>query len=436
MNSFYVSFKNTINKLLPTTLLNILKLTKLRLKYILFNFKYCKLQNNYKIIINKLKKKEKIRVAFFVIQCAVWKCDRIYKKFLEDNRFEPVIVIAPYILAGKEIMIRDMNQAYNYFNTKNYKVIKTYDEIKDAWLDVKNVINPDMVFFTNPYKGLTKDEYYIYNWLDTLTFYVSYFYSCGSRDEVFQNNPLQNLVWRYFCEYESKKEEIAKVAYSKARNVVYTGYPGLDDLLFYNNPITNKRKKIIWAPHHTIIGQPGCDLSNFLQYANFMLDISQKYPDLDFVFKPHPLLINKLYTHKDWGKEKADAYYAEWQNKPNTHVELGEYVDLFQSSDAMIHDCGSFINEYLAVNKPCMFCVKNKFAWDNLSEKTHEMFDKCYYLAYKKKDIIDFIENVVIKEHDHKKNSRTQYIKENLLPPNGLTASENIFNYIKDTITE
>ena len=435
MNSIYLSLKNSLKSLLSVSILNILRLIRRKLTYMLFNFKYCKIQNNYKTIIKKLKKKEKIKVAFFVVQCGVWKCDKIYSKFLKDNRFNPVIVIVPYIPAGKEIMIRDMKQAYDYFNNQNYKVIKTYDEINDTWLDVKKAINPDIVFFTNPYLGLTKDEYYIYNWLDTLTFYVSYFYSSGSHDEVFHNHPVQNMVWRYFCEYESKKEEIAKVAYSKARNVIYTGYPGLDDLLFYT-PTRNKRKKIIWAPHHSIMELPGCEQSNFLQYSDFMLDITKKYPDIDFIFKPHPLLINRLYNHESWGKTKANEYYKEWERQPNTSIELGDYITLFHESDAMIHDCGSFINEYLAVNKPCMYCIKNQNSWDNLSEKTHEMFDKCYYLAYKKKDIIDFIENVVIKEHDHKKNSRTQYIKENLLPPNGLTASENIFYYIKNAVTE
>lgn len=434
MNFAYKSLKNTLKNILPVPMFNILRFIRRKLTYMLFNFKYCKIQINYKNIIKKLKKKEKIKVAFFVDQCAVWKCDGIYRKFLEDKKFDPIVVLVPYMVAGKEIMVRDMNQAYNYFKTKNYNVIKTYNKQTDSWLDVKKTINPDIVFFTKPYQGLTKYEYYIYNWLDSLTCYIPYFYSSGSHNEVFHNLPLQNMVWRYFSEYESKKEEIAEVAYSKARNVVYLGYPNFDHFISYKKH-DNKRKKIIWSPHHSIIGQIGCDQSNFLELADFMLNIVKKYKEIDFVFKPHPLLINKLYIHESWGKSKTDEYYKEWESHPNTKIELGDYITLFQESDALIHDCGSFINEYLAVDKPCMYCVKSQISWNNLSGKTKDMFEKCYYLAYKKEDIVDFIEKVVIKGQDKKKDSRTKYVKENIIPLNGKSASDNIFNYIKKIVS-
>lgn len=90
-----------------------------------------------------------------------------------------------------------------------------------------------------------------------------------------------------------------------------------------------------------------------------MVTFAQKYKDkVQIVFKPHPMLYRTLCEHSEWGKERTDAYYSMWNNMSNTQLEEGDYTELFMQSDAMIHDCGSFILEYLAVDKPCMFLKK------------------------------------------------------------------------------
>lgn len=66
-----------------------------------------------------------------------------------------------------------------------------------------------------------------------------------------------------------------------------------------------KKKKIIWAPHHSLEDCGGLQLSTFLSYYKFFFELAQKYfNDIQIVFKPHPLLKEKLYQHPDWGKEK------------------------------------------------------------------------------------------------------------------------------------
>jgi CDP-glycerol glycerophosphotransferase (TagB/SpsB family) len=94
--------------------------------------------------------------------------------------------------------------------------------------------------------------------------------------------------------------------------------------------------------------------------AELMLELAQAYKDrIQIAFKPHPSLITQLYQHPDWGKERADDYYARWQQMENTQLETGGYVDLFMTSDAMIHDSGSFVVEYLYANRPVMFVSIN-----------------------------------------------------------------------------
>ena len=90
----------------------------------------------------------------------------------------------------------------------------------------------------------------------------------------------------------------------------------------------------------------------------------------------------------------------------------GDYFDIFVNSDAMIHDCSSFVVEYLYTGKPCCFMAKKNY------KKIFSVLGKSclenYYLAFDKEQITDFIENVVINGNDKLKKKREIYAKENL----------------------
>ena len=94
----------------------------------------------------------------------------------------------------------------------------------------------------------------------------------------------------------------------------------------------------------------------FMRTGEILLEMAEKYRGrIQFAFKPHPNLHYTLCQHPQWGKQRTDAFYAKWREMPNTQFEDGAYADLFMQSDAMIHDCGSFIQEYLFADKPCMY---------------------------------------------------------------------------------
>jgi CDP-glycerol glycerophosphotransferase (TagB/SpsB family) len=131
----------------------------------------------------------------------------------------------------------------------------------------------------------------------------------------------------------------------------------------FGNPWKNKdsRKRIIWAPHHTILEDGRKKMSNFLEYAELFKELAIKYQDkIVWAFKPHPGLKEKLSSDKVWGIEKTNEYYNFWKNQEYTQLEEGYYIDLFYYSDAMIHDSGSFLNEYMYFRKPVLYLLSNK----------------------------------------------------------------------------
>jgi len=164
-------------------------------KYNALYYSYIMLK--YKNITLNIKKKEKIRVVFLLIHEPVWKYEELYYLLKNDSRFEPMVVVCPFMVYGKENMLRDMDQAYNAFLEKGYNVIKTYTQETDSWLDIKKEIKPDIVFFTIPHP-VTKKEYYIGNFLNTLTCYVPYTFQNTFHYQQNYNRFFHNVLWRAY----------------------------------------------------------------------------------------------------------------------------------------------------------------------------------------------------------------------------------------------
>jgi CDP-glycerol glycerophosphotransferase (TagB/SpsB family) len=354
----------------------------------------------------------------------------------KDDRFDPVVIVCPYTAYGEEIMLREMKQAYTSFVDKGYNVVKTYNEESKKWLDVKKEVRPDIVFFTNPHK-LTKDEYCITHYTDCLTCYAPYNFGNSHLYQMMHNQLFHNYLWRLFAETPLHEEFSVKYAQNKGNNVKVTGFPGTDVFLNSNHPTTNiwkqkntKIKKIIWAPHHSIENNTAfLSYSSFLMYADFMVRMTNEFNGkIQVAFKPHPILRNILYEHSDWGKDKTDAYYAQWENMENGQLVVGDYVDLFLTSDAMIHDSGSFLIEYLYTSKPVLHLNRDENITDRMNAFGVLAYNQHYH-AKNETQIKAFIEDV-INNVDNKKTDRKIFLANELLPPNHKSASENIFEEI------
>lgn len=382
--------------------------------------------------LRELRDKGKIRCIFLCLFDSVWKCDSLYKLMIENDRFEPVLLICPVVNNGYENMISRMESCYKYLEEKGYSAIKSFNPDTGQYIDIRNDLKADILIYTNPYEGLIDDRYYITHYPDLLSIYIPYAFQ-NNRDYYFCfNNFLQNLVWRYYIETENIKTTACTAMINKGKNLVVSGYPGIELLLDKNytpkSPWANdNRKRIIWAPHHTIHAAGPIHYSCFIEYSEFMIELAKKYHDkITIAFKPHPILKSKLY--EIWGKEKTDKYYSEWENMDNTFIQEGDYIDLFLTSDAMIHDCGSFLIEYLYTNKPVMRMMNDippESLYNDLALKALDV----YYKGFNKEDVESFIIDI-INGSDTLKQSRSDFISQYLLPPNGRTPSENILSDI------
>ena len=393
-------------------------------------------------LLHDLKGKEKIKVIFLELFKGMWKLDPVFKKMLNDPYFEPIILVCPCVSYGEDAMWKGIEETYCFFKNKNYPIISAYNEIEKKWIKLAE-LNPDIVFFSIPH-NMTRKEYYEDVYLNYLSCYVPYHHEVGSYngnisqyDEFFHN-----AQWKIFVSHKCSQDIYKKISHAGGKNVIVTGYPMMEEFFRKNKDKntknwknTDNRLRVIWAPHHTI-GVDYLPYSNFLEYAESFRRLAEKYKDCIFwSFKPHPELRLKLYAHIDWGKEKTDSYYQYWDEQEFSQLDLGEYIDLFLSSDAMIHDCGSFLAEYLYLRKPVLYML-NKNNGENYYN--HFGLNALYSCRISRNfsDVEKFIWSLIsIKEFSITK-THFDFYKLELLPYfDGKKPSEIILSKIKESLS-
>lgn len=399
------------------------------LKVLLKNFLLRCLPFYQHCLVWKLRHKKRINVVFIAMSLSMWRYQHLYNLLSKHPRFKVSVLILPNNLYEEIEQKKDEDILVDYFKSKNITyILGRYSQ--DKYINLRKDLSPDILFYPQPYNGYYTKALSYNSFYDRLLCYYPYAFWMSSGDWSY-NQPLHKVAWKLFYPTNLHKQDAKKYCFRKAKNMEIVGYPTADDFLLESHKDIWKKqkytkKKIIWAPHFTIFSGGEVTHSNFLWMASFMLDLARNYSDVvQFTFKPHPHLYSELCKHKDWGRKRAESYYKMWVEMDNSQLETGDFVDLFMTSDAMIHDSGSFCVEYQYSQKPVMYIAEDFEEQVSSKGEFGQLAMRQQYVGRTKQDIIDFIENVVLKGDDPMKKSREQFVKDYLLPPNGKTVAQN-----------
>lgn len=384
------------------------------------------------LLVFRLRYKKKINVVFFASSLPMWRHQHLYELMIKYPKFNPQIIILSSSTYSKLAQENDVKLLREYFDTKGIPYVLGVQ--KDGGVfDVKKAIAPDILFYPQPYVSYYQNQFSYKRFFNKLLCYTPYAF-WTSKDAWSYALLLHKMSWKLFYSTELHRDDAAKYSPRGSTNVEIVGYPTADDFVkvlhtYKWKPQSSIKKKLIWAPHFTICDGGYLTQSNFLWMSELMIDIAKKYSDvIQIVFKPHPRLYTELCKHPLWGEEQAARYFNLWATLDNTQIEDGEFVDLFMTSDAMIHDCGSFAVEYHYSENPVLYVAPD---FERQLEEKNE-FGKLamrqHYVGRCEQDIVRFIEDVVLAGNDPMKERRVRFKKDYLLPPNGKTVAENIMD--------
>lgn len=404
----------------------------------LHGWKYRAMERKHLKAVADLQGKTPVKVVFMAIDVSLWRYQHLYELMANDSRFLPTIVLSPCPL--RENPDDDAESLRRFFDERNIPYID-YHEGQPPY-DIRGHLDPDIIFYAQPYEHLLSPEHDCRAFYDKLLCYMPYgFWS--SKGKLSYDLHFHNMAWRLYYSTSLHLQEAQRTATNKGRNVKVVGYANADDYLRPDHPSPWKnigdgrqRKRIIWAPHFSIHKVTGfMPRGNFLWMADLMVHVAQEYKDrIQIAFKPHPALLTQLYQEPEWGKERADSYYEQWCTMENTQLETGQFVDLFMTSDAMVHDSGSFAVEYHYSRKPVMFVSKDLEAILSTQSNFGKRAYGLHYIGTNEKDIRHFIDGVVLGGNDPMLPQREQFFQAYLMPPGGKSVAQNMLNDIVESL--
>lgn len=390
----------------------------------------------HKKLIDELRGRKTINVIFIVSSLAMWQHQQIYELMAENKYFRPTIIFVPFKVYSEEENLSTLKQLKKYFGERNTPFF-IYSEMDFSKYSFREQFKPDVLFYPQWYSGLYDANIDISSFFDRLICLIPY--GICITQNMFCNYDANNYAWKQYQTSPIHLRIAQEVSRCRGDNMVIVGYPKADiycqDVVFDPwKPQNKNKKRVIWAPHFTInAGITPLYFSHFLELHEVMWNLAMSYKDtVQFAFKPHPRLLTELYKLPEWGKERTDEYYRRWADGENTQLETGTYEELFKTSDAMIHDCGSFAAEYHYVQKPVMYIsadVEKLKKDQNFSSLGCAAIDVCY-LGSTEKDFRSFIENVVIAGQDPMRTNREHFLQNELCQPKDITSSALIYKDI------
>ncbi len=381
-----------------------------------------------------LKQKEHINVVFLCMNVPMWKCGHVFDLLRQNNRFKVFLFLSPAQNFTYKQRCNDLKEMRAYFTERGIDYIDFELEAGKPPVPIRDVVDPDLIFYPQPYPGTFEDVHSYEYFIKKLILYVPYAFVSRNAQYYDFNSEFSNLAWRLYYPTEESRKIATRNTFIHGRNVVVTGYSSADD---YSLPMkkdpwktTNRpMKRIVWAPHFTIRQRLGfSQISNFLEVADYMKQLAGEYHDkVQFAFKPHPRLYTELCKYPDWGKERANEYYNFWLNGSNTQLETGDFIDLFKGSDALIHDSGSFTIDYLYFGKPVLYDNPNIEDAKRTGTPICQMAYDMHYKSQTVTDIKHFIDEVVLAGNDTMKEERMEFCNKYLMPSNGMSVARNIY---------
>lgn len=350
---------------------------------------------HYKKVENKIKSsgRKTLNFAAYVMYDTDFGIDRMFREMIDDYRWNPMIVIIPDVLRGKENQLDVYKKTYLFFRNKYGQeyVVKGWNPKTNHFYDYLD--NFDVVYYSNPYDAMAHKVHRIEyaRKKDVLPFYITYGYEIGREPTLERLNSFAlNSLWRVFTDTRYSYDDYKRYQIIKGDNVVLSGYTKMDN--FDVIPKKNIRKKILITSHHTV-SMKSLPLSNFLKYYGLFLKLPELFPDYDFVFRPHPLLFVTLRNNGIWSQNQIDNYISDLKSCGIEYSNGGEYFELFNECDAIINDCGSFTIEWLFTGKPGCFIKNSKLKKSQLTSLMYNALSQ-YCIVHNESEIIDFLHRI------------------------------------------
>jgi len=384
--------------------------------------KFIRQQKNYKV-------GEKIKVGFICQYIPAWnKLEPVYRIMEQDERFEPILICIPSDITQP---IKE-NDTYEYYVKRGYPALNTC--VGDgAWLDISNM-GFDYVFYLRPYNSYMPDLYVssaVANYAKICIVMYGMVMTKQVMKEIVGREFFRN-VYYFFADSPSAEKHFARLFripyHMGLQTTKYYGMPVMTQIMHQKEEpgtewqFSNNDYRIMWTPRWTTDLNLGG--TNFFTYKDFMLTYAKEHQEIDFMFRPHPLMFDNFIRTGEMKEEEVVAFKTACANASNVQLdESKDYIASMWNSDVLVTDISGVVAEYFVMNKPLVYCASNMILTPE--EHTRRILEGCYVVNNETelRACLTELQN----GNDYLKEKRTKIIEE-LFGDNLYTSAELIVN--------
>ena len=303
---------------------------------------------------------KKIKIGFIVFEPETWdKLDAVYTELKSREDVICELIIVPSYDQELELTTH-YGKELQFFRNKTSDVLLAYTN-ENGWLDIsKN--GYDYVFYQDPYnahmpKNLKSSTVVKF----TKICYIPYGFSGSNNFNEGNTNPdfFRNVYFEFVDTEEIRKilNECYKRNVEKGyQQFLNLGYPAFEEYLLDTEQIARKeiKKNVLWTPRWSY--DPKIGGSHFLEYKEDFLRFSGEYTNLNFMMRPHPMML-KNFVNKGYITDAEKNEYLDKLKQNNVSVSLQNDIKSdFEWADILITDYSSIIPMFFLMNKPIIYC--------------------------------------------------------------------------------
>ncbi len=340
----------------------------------------------------KIERTGPIKVGFLCQYIPAWsKMDTVYRAMQADPRFEPVLLCLPDRIRDCNLPEPECleNETYAWFLENGYPEAVNTLIGPETWLDIA-AMDFSYLFYQRPYNGFLPRPYTVSR-TSRHSKVCLLMYAVEMLQEITEITLDRDFMAYVSC-YFAENTCVAEVNIRRNRlghrlglqRTLCLGLPVLESLLEKQGEkspawdFSRNGFRAIWTPRWTTDLASGG--SNFFTYYESLTDYAESHPDMDFLYRPHPLTFAHFLETGEMTQAQVDAFRARIGSIPNLSLDTQPRYDAtFWDSSVLISDYSSMVPEYFLTGKPIIFCTSNLVL--TLSAFGEKILEGCYRAA-------------------------------------------------------
>jgi hypothetical protein len=306
-------------------------------------------------LIRKLSAKKRtagspIKVGYIVQVPAFWnKQAPVYEQMTRDPRFDPWLIVVPTygeITRSWEAYGAELSYFQKLYPSAQ---ILTSAELSENFRGLKKQ-GFDYVFFQRCWeaylpRGLRTRR--VLRWAKTC--YIPYAFHCFKPYSTYYETRFFTSLSLLFC--CSQSQSLSYPA-SGRRKAVFLGYPSLDGLRA--RPTGNRRLRLLWTPRWSDNARYGG--TTFFAYKDRFFELAERFPELEILFRPHPLTFENAVLTGQMTPESVEAYQRRCIESGIRFDDNASIDDTLPTIDVLLSDFSSILVDAAVMGKAIVYC--------------------------------------------------------------------------------